>query len=426
MVTEVMYHPPGTSPATEDEKLEFIELYNNEPVSADLGGWAFTKGIDYVFEPNTILGPKQYLVVARDPNALKTAYKIANVVGPYTGKLDNAGERIELSNAGGGIMLTFKYGATHPWPVSPDGAGHSLVLAKLGGDPDEAGSWAASAAIGGSPGGPDPIQPGGGGASTSRILINELLGSNGSTPGWIELYNPGPVAVDLSYVYLSNDRFNLLMYKVPEWDRAAAGWVLGRASGTTPSELPFAIGLTGGTIYVTAASTAAKSVATRVLDAVHYDGLEPGVAFGRYPNGSPYLDNLASATFAKVNAPRLIRNIVINEIMYHHPSDDDRYQYIELYNRGTSTISLGGWSFTSGIAFTFAQSVTMPPGAFLVVAKDPNLLAATYKNLILGANLVGPWTGALGHHREHIRLSFPLTQTNPKTGKLESLHGHGR
>ncbi len=104
--------------------------------------------------------------------------------------------------------------------------------------------------------------------------------------------------------------------------------------------------------------------------------------------------------------------------MYHHPSDNDGYQYIELYNRGTSTIALGGWSFTSGITYTFAQGVTMPPGAYLVVANDPTLLAATYKNLILGANLVGPWTGSLGHHREHIRLSFPLPQTDPKTGKI--------
>src|SRR5512147_831345 len=70
MVTEVMYHPVGLSAAAEDEKLEFIELYNNREASEDLSGWAFTNGIDYVFEPNTTLGSKQYLVVARDPNAL--------------------------------------------------------------------------------------------------------------------------------------------------------------------------------------------------------------------------------------------------------------------------------------------------------------------------------------------------------------------
>ena len=159
MITEVMYHPPGSSAATEDETLEFIELYNNTPVTEDLAGWAFTKGVDYVFGANATLGPKQYLVIARDPNALKAAYGITNVVGPYTGKLDNNGERIDLSNANGGITLSFKYGTTSPWPVSPDGAGHSLALARLGGDPEDAGSWAASASIGGTPGGPEPARP---------------------------------------------------------------------------------------------------------------------------------------------------------------------------------------------------------------------------------------------------------------------------
>ncbi len=486
MITEVMYHPPGTSAATEDEKLEFIELYNNEPVSADLTGWAFTKGITYAFEPNTMFGPKQYLVVARDPNALKAAYKITNVVGPYTGKLDNGGERVELSNAGGGIMFTFKYGATHPWPVSPNGTGHSLVLVKLGGDPDEASSWAASAVIGGSPGGPEPAQtpattssnsttltlldigsPGryfkgtkepspsaagqpttawtqvnfnddpattswldgpsgygysndasemqwvntplndmngnyisiytrlrftltadqvasltqlqatvhyddgfvmylngtrvaatteivgnppaynasggsandylpmsldltsqrgllavgtnvlaiqvhnatlsgssdgfigvtlqatitktsaGGTDPTARLVINELMAGAGTTGGWIELYNPGPITVDLSHVYLSNDRFNLLTYKIADGTMLAPGGFWAAHQGTSATELPFAPALSGGTVYVTAAGTAAQPVATRVLDAVQYDGLEPGGAFGAGPTAHP-------------------------------------------------------------------------------------------------------------------------------------------
>jgi hypothetical protein len=621
MITEVMYHPPGVTAAAEDEKLEFIELYNNRATSEDLSGWTFTKGIDYVFEPNTMLGPKQYLVVARDPNAFQAAYNITNVVGPCTGKLDNNGERIELSNANGGIVLSFKYGTTSPWPVSPDGAGHSLVLAKLGGDPEEASSWTASASMGGSPGGPEPVQataapapptttstvtllsigspgryfkgtkepspsstgqpaitwtqvsfnddpattswldgPSGYGYSndaaelqwvgtqlndmngkyisiyarlrftltaeqiaaftkltaeihyddgyvlylngvrvaasgeisgnppaynasggtaaepapatvdlttrrdllvtgtnvlavqvhnatlsgssdgfvgvtlqavathttgsaasdpTTRILINELSAGNGSIPGWIELYNPGSTAVDLSRVYLSDDRFNLLAYKIPNGTMLPPGGFWAARQGTAPTELPFALGLFGGTVYVTAASNAATPVPIRVLDAVHYDGQEPGVTFGRYPDGSARLDSLASATFAKPNAQGLIRDIVINEIMYNHAMRDDRFQYIELYNRGVSTIPIGGWSFTSGVTYTFATGVTMPPGAYLVVAKDPNFLAAVYHNLILGANLVGPYTGALSHRSDCLCLSFPLQQTNPKTGKLE-------
>jgi hypothetical protein len=616
MITEIMYHPPGESADTEDEALEFVELYNNQPVSEELSGWAFTAGISYVFEPNTMLGPTQYLIVARDPNAFKAAYPITDVVGPYTGKLANEGERITLSNADGGVVLSFRYGTTSPWPVAPNGAGHCLVLAKLGGDPEEAGSWAASAALGGSPGGPEPIPPavtpttttstvtllnigapgryfkgtkepapsasgqpttdwtqvnfnddpattgwrdGPSGygysndlaelqwvetqlsdmqygylslyarlpftltpaqiasftkltaeihyddgyvvylngariaaspdlpgtppayntANTSasdylgvtvdltaqknllvtgtnilavqvhnsdlpssdcfigiilkaeatgtgpiaaddpaaRIVINELSAGHGATPGWVELYNPGPVAVDLSRVYLSNDRFNLLAYKTLDGTILAPGGFWAMRQGASFAELPFALDPAGGTIYVTAAAKGAVPVPVRVLDAACYDGQEPGISFGRYPDGSPYLDGLAAPTFGGPNAQRLVRDIVINEIMYHHATRDDRFQYIELYNRGTRAIALDGWSFTSGVDYTFGNGVTMPPGAFLVVAKDPGFLAAGYSHLTLGTNLAGPFTGSLSHRSECLRLSFPRqTDSHARAG----------
>jgi hypothetical protein len=618
MITEVMYHPVGPSAAAEDETLEFIELYNNQAVSEDLGTWAFTNGIEYTFGPDTLLGPKQYLVVARDPNALKAAYGITNVVGPFTGRLNNDGERVELSNANGGIEISFRYGAAGPWPVSPDGAGHSLVLAKLGGDPEEASSWSASAYLGGSPCAPDPTQPaasgnpttvtlvgigtsgryfkgsrepspdaggqpttawtqggfdddpattawlngangygysndagelqwirtplndmsgryisiyarlrftltaeqiasfsqlqaevhyddgfvlylngtrvanggaisgnppaynasggpavtepamatadltsqkgllvagtnvlafqvhnsalsgssdcflgvtlramvadaGAGGNLAARLVINELLANSDAAPGadWIELYNPGPVAVDLSHIYLSDNRFNLLAHRMPQSIVLRPGEFWAVPQGAPPAGLPFALDFSGETVYVTAADDTVPPAPRRVLDAVRYGNTEPEVTFGRYPDGCDSLGCLASATFGKPNAPKLARDIVINEIMYHHATRDNRFEYIELHNRGARAISLAGWSFTDGIDYRFGKSVSLAPGSFLVVAKDPNFLAAVYRNLIPGSNLVGPYEGNLDDHRERIRLSYPVKQTNPKTGKLE-------
>lgn len=614
MVTEVMYHPVNASAAQEDEALEFIELYNNRAVSEELGKWAFTNGIDYVFEPNTLLGPRQYLVIARDPNAVKTAYGISNVVGPYGGRFNNDGERVELANANGGIVISFRYGNASPWPVSPNGAGHSLVLAKLGGDPEEAGSWSASARIGGTPGTSEPAQtaishqptsltlvdigtpgryfkgtkepspgpagqatiawtqigfddasprsswldgpngygysndagelqwvrtplndmngrymslyarlrftltaeqlasfsqlqaeiryddgyvmylngtrvtdsgailgnppaynasggpaaepsaatldltgrksllvtgtnvlavqvhnatlagssdcfigvilratvtPAGSGDSVSgRVRVNELL--TGSGTSWIELYNPGATAVDLSHVYLSNDRFNLLACKIPDGTVLAPGGFWAVRQGTGSNSLPFALSPTGDTVYVTAASSATPPAPTRVLDAVHCDGLKPGVTFGRYPDGSDALDALASATFAKPNDQRLVRPVVINEIMYQHAARDDRYEYVELYNRGSDAVSLAGWKLTDAVEYTFGADVTMAPGSYLVVAKAPAFLTAIYSHLTLGANLLGPYEGTLNNHSDRIRLISPLRQTNPKTGESEN------
>ncbi|UCE48519.1 MAG: lamin tail domain-containing protein, partial [Phycisphaerales bacterium] len=154
-MSEIMYHPTDAGGT-----LEFIELYNNRAVFEDLTNYAFTNGIQYVFEPGTTIGPKGYLVVARDPAALEEAYGISGVKGPFSGRLDNDGERIELSNGSGGIVISLRYDDEQPWPVSPDGTGHSLILVRAGGDPDEASTWAPSTFIDGSPGQPDEVQIG--------------------------------------------------------------------------------------------------------------------------------------------------------------------------------------------------------------------------------------------------------------------------
>ena len=205
VISEVMYHP-----ADAEETLEFIELYNNRAVFEDLSGYAFTNGVQYVFEPGTILNSGQYLVIARDPAALKAAYPLVNVLGPFTGRLDNDGERIDLSNNNGGIILSLRYDDERPWPVSPDGAGHSLILARQGGDPQEASSWAPSLAIGGTPGGADEIQTGGSEGPTQLTLVDighpgryfkgtqePSLGSDGrAATTWTEIvYNDDPVPV---------------------------------------------------------------------------------------------------------------------------------------------------------------------------------------------------------------------------------------
>ena len=614
VISEIMYHP-AEDPVTQDETLEFIELYNERPVSEELGKWAFTNGIEYTFEPDTLLGPRQYLVIAYDPNAVKAAYGITNVAGPFTGRLNNDGERITLSNANGGAVLTMRYGDCDPWPASADGTGHSLILTRLSGDLEEASCWAASTLIGGTPGAPDPVQvqaegpaqvtlidigsPGRyfkgtkepspsaskatiawtqrdfvddpaktewldgangygysnqnnelqyiktplndmngryvsvyarlpftltaaqiasfsqvtaevhyddafilylngtrvgdsgtvvgdppafsaaatssgdpeafnldltarknllvaglnilaiqvhnqslsgssdaiaapilravvqpastGGDPRARLVINELLANSDASPGvdWIELYNPGAVAVDLGNLYLSDNRLNLLQYKLPAGS-LKPGEFRAFSQGTSPSSLPFALDFSGETVFLTAATTEAHPQPLRVLDAVRYDALEPEVTFGRFPDGSPYLSCLSSATRGAANAKPLVRDIVINEIMYHHAMRDDQYEYIELYNRGTKRVSLAGWAFTDGIEYTFGSGAAIQPGSYLVVARDPPFLAALYDNLTIGTNLVGPYTGTLDNHSERIRLCFPVQGRDPQTGKLKS------
>ncbi len=71
-------------------------------------------------------------------------------------------------------------------------------------------------------------------------------------------------------------------------------------------------------------------------------------------------------------------DVVISEIMYHPPQLlDDQYEFLELYNTGSSEVNLQNWAI-DGIGFTFPAGASIGPDAYLVLAKDTNAFQATY------------------------------------------------
>ncbi|MHC4170861.1 MAG: lamin tail domain-containing protein, partial [Planctomycetota bacterium] len=259
-------------------------------------------------------------------------------------------------------------------------------------------------------------------APSARVVINELLANSDAAAGadWIELYNPGLMPVDLSNVYLSDDRQDLLKYKIPNGTILQPGQFWAVSQGMPPLGFAFGLDFAGETVHVTVATGDINPVPLRVLDAVRYEALQPEVTLGRYPDGSARLCRLTSATFAGSNSRPTVGDIVINEIMYHHGTRDGRYEYVELYNGGRETVNLAGWAFTDGINYEFGQGVEMSPGSFLVIAKEPDLLETVYENLSVGVNLLGPFTGQLNDHSERLCLSQPLVELDPDTGRFET------
>ena len=59
VLSEIMYAPAG-DPAVIGN-LEFIELYNSSPISADLAGWTLRGSVDYTFPAGTRLAGGQFL-----------------------------------------------------------------------------------------------------------------------------------------------------------------------------------------------------------------------------------------------------------------------------------------------------------------------------------------------------------------------------
>jgi hypothetical protein len=80
-----------------------------------------------------------------------------------------------------------------------------------------------------------------------------------------------------------------------------------------------------------------------------------------------------TAVFEEVDIPML----VLNEIHYNPADaqgDDTVYEFVELYNAGTTPVALDGFSLSDGISFTFPASTSIAAGEYIVVANT----AATY------------------------------------------------
>ncbi len=392
IISEIMYHPKAGN------TLEFIELFNAGLIAEDLGGYRIAGAVDYVFPPRTLLPVGSFLVVARNPAALQAAAGISGVLGPWAGATTNAlpddAGNVRLRNRSGAIVLEVGYDSEAPWPAAADGTGHSLVLARPSYGEADPRAWAPSDRVGGSPGRSEPY-----GADPLRsVVINEFLAHTDlPLEDYIELYNQSGAPVDISGAYLSDDR-DTNKFRIPDGTiLPARGFVSftfnGGASG-------FSLSSAGERIYLVNPSQ------TRVLDMVVFEAQANGVASGRFPDGAPGFQPLVGRTPGGTNAPAMVPDVVINELMFNPISGNDNDEYIELHNRSGAPVSVGDWRFTAGVSFRFPANTIIPANGYLVVAKDKARLLSRYPQLN-EANTLGNFGGTLANGGERVALSRP-------------------
>lgn len=156
-IIEMMYHPapPPAGSEFQEEDFEFIQLKNIGAANLDLTGVRFTDGITFDFRQSsvTLLGPGESVYLAKNLAAFASRYgRGFNVAGPYSGNLDNRGEKIRLDDAAGENILDFSY--DNSWYPATDGGGYSLVIADekaVWNTWGEKLSWRAGELAGGSP-----------------------------------------------------------------------------------------------------------------------------------------------------------------------------------------------------------------------------------------------------------------------------------
>jgi hypothetical protein len=237
VINEIMYNPiNGLAGAT-----EFIELRNISGDAVALfdplrptNAWRLANAVSFSFPSVTNIGVGGYLLVVDfDPtNSLALAnfrarYNVSPsvpVFGPYAGKLDSGGERVELlkPDLPVGAFVPYvlvdqvEYGSSAPWPSgNVNGGGLTLqrrVASDYGNDPA---NWLAAAPTAGSanfPGGTPPVitqSP-----PNTNVLLNGTLllqaAATGSGPiSWQWRFNgaqlPGETNASLFIDYLRNE-----------------------------------------------------------------------------------------------------------------------------------------------------------------------------------------------------------------------------
>lgn len=202
VINEIMYNP-----ASGVDNDEYIELYNTTGSPIDLEGWCFTNGITFCFNAGTSLAAHSYGVVSRDAAQTLSTYGVSTI-GTYTGKLDNGGERVTLTNSASQVVADLTYDDAPPWPTTPDGNGPSLELKDPGLDTSLASSWGASLANGGTPGVANSVYTANTPDLTEFSVPNNPLAS--STP-LVTVHASNADTVNLKYVVMFDSEQTIAM-----------------------------------------------------------------------------------------------------------------------------------------------------------------------------------------------------------------------
>ena len=390
VVSELLYSP---SEEEGGERGEYLELRNRGYEAVDVSGWYFDRGIEFVFPAGSVIGAGEHLVVAKDADYLVGRYwgiEAGEVVGGYSGRLSNSGERVRLRDASGMERIDFEYGVGGDWPaVAFGGTGHSLEF--VGDGARELGdgrAWAGSR----HPKGALRKRPSWWTAemyeainSLRGVVINEVGASRSRGMDYVEFYNPTGEAIDMSGALLSDEGSELEKHRLPAGSVIGSGEffvveVFGEKTG-------FGLSSGGETIYL------AEPDGAFVAAAYGFGPQERDVSIGRYPDGGRDWYRSVEGSPGESNG-RLYRPLVgISELMYHDREGAGR-EYLELYVLGEEAVDVSGWEFR-GVRFRFDEETILEPGRYYVVADDEQRLRAGYE-LPLGS-LLGEYGGSLSN-----------------------------
>ena len=352
---------------------DWVELVNRSGADLDVSGWTLTDGEDrlvgFTF-PQQVLSPGEMVVIYCSGD-------IKNVKGyayhaPF--RLSAQGETLILRDAQGAEVDRLEL------PV----LGGNQVYAR-----QQSGQWALSS---------DPT-PGlenteqahlawaqAQGSVSGALRISEAMSANrtyvpdenGDCWDYIELYNGGDTAIDLSGYGLSDEEDAPGKYRFPQGSSIAPGqYLLLYASGKTQAgHLPFRLSAGGEEVIL-------SDDQDRLVDQVTLPALDGDRAYQRvdgvftadYPPTPGFSNdqaglNQVEAQLRAGNASGLILNEAVASARAQN-ANKSFPDWVELYNGGSAAIDLSGYGLSDDPAqprkWQFPQGASIQPGGYVVV-----------------------------------------------------------
>ncbi len=167
VITEIMYHPPDPN-----SYAEYVEIKNISGTTVSLEDWRLTDesgGIEYYIPSGTSLTNGSYLLLVKNEVAFNEVFTPAGgvtILEWVEGRLNNAGEKIQISKPGtpepSGFVpyirvdrVNYSDGShgenfrelnyNDPWPMAPDGTGQALERITDGNYGNDVANWQAAA-----------------------------------------------------------------------------------------------------------------------------------------------------------------------------------------------------------------------------------------------------------------------------------------
>ncbi len=397
VISEIHYNPARSC-------AEFIELYNSSNGTINLANYKFSDGVNFTFPIGTFIGPGEYKIVVDNEDCFIDAFgNNPNIIGQYSGGLDNGGEEIKLESPIGTRLDSVNYDDVLPWDTLADNGLHSLALIDLTLDNDIAVNWATQC-VSVTPGAPNDFN----GCNTlpdlSALVINEIRYDGGpNNLEFIELKNTGTTPVDIQGLQVSGVELQILeSHIIPPGgfiilaeDTASAAL---HFQVPAPIQFPGRLANSGESIILT-------DFFGNEIDVVTYGNSLPwplnavemsiGLIDCNFDNDSPVNWAAQDVPFTPAAENSFGPNVLpdysdleINELHFNPANSSD--EFVELVNKSPLPIFLADLHF-EGFDFTFSDSDVIFPNSYFVIARFNNDYINAY-----GSAPNASWEGAGG------------------------------